>query len=284
MFDKILVPLGDSLHTCTALHNAGLLARIFKSTVTCLYVLDKEKIEMTYLSTPVLGEVIADTEAPDTDNVVGTLSAAIEKEAELILKYHEAAQKEFPEVDFELERVEGNVDEEILSRDDEFDLLIMGKSMQPEDEGYGVLGDHCRNIIHKANTPVLLVTHSYLVGSNLMACYDGSEPADNALNIAVETAKGMDVPLNVLTTWWNQKTAERINKKAIDRIKDRGVELVPLVHHMNTVGTILAEVDHLDINFLFMGAYGESKLKDLLLGGTTDQVIRGTGCPILMYR
>lgn len=39
-----------------------------------------------------------------------------------------------------------------------------------------------------------------------------------------------------------------------------------------------------NINFLIMGAYGHSRVRHLIIGSTTVQVLRSTKIPILLFR
>ena len=40
----------------------------------------------------------------------------------------------------------------------------------------------------------------------------------------------------------------------------------------------------MDGPLLVMGAYGHSRVRELILGSTTVQVLRRTTCPVLLYR
>ena len=48
--------------------------------------------------------------------------------------------------------------------------------------------------------------------------------------------------------------------------------------------TLLAEVAGLDADFLVMGAYSHSRLRELVLGGVTRHVLAAAEIPILMAR
>lgn len=284
MFNKILVPMGDSPHTETALDNACQLAIEFESEVVCLYVVDTEKIQSAYLTSAQMPEVMMTMEPMYETNIIQAVHRDLEKEENATHECFEKYEKKYPGVNLKYEDASGIVYKEILKREKDYDLVVMGKSIHNEENELGILGDNFRKIIHKSDLPVLACTYGHGIGANLMACYDGKKNSKKALEVAIGVAKKFDVPLNILTINEEEKIARKINSDAVEKALLHDVETVSNLQWLNTVGTIIAEIDHLKINFAFMGAYGDSPIKDFILGSTTDQVISGTGCPILLYR
>jgi nucleotide-binding universal stress UspA family protein len=47
-------------------------------------------------------------------------------------------------------------------------------------------------------------------------------------------------------------------------------------------GTLLAQVARLDADLLIMGAYGHSRLREMILGGVTRDILRNMNIPVLM--
>ena len=47
---------------------------------------------------------------------------------------------------------------------------------------------------------------------------------------------------------------------------------------------ILAAAESSGSDLIIMGAYGHSRVRELLLGSTTDGILRKTGLPVLLYR
>ena len=46
--------------------------------------------------------------------------------------------------------------------------------------------------------------------------------------------------------------------------------------------TLLAQVAELDADLLVMGAYGHSRLREMILGGVTRDILRNVNIPVLM--
>jgi nucleotide-binding universal stress UspA family protein len=56
-------------------------------------------------------------------------------------------------------------------------------------------------------------------------------------------------------------------------------------HEISTLSvsdTLLAQVAELDADLLVMGAYGHSRLHEMILGGVTRDILRNANVPVLM--
>ncbi len=279
MFKRILVPLGDSRHTPQAFYNACQLAGEFDSQVTCLHIIDEEKLSVGFSR---------QSQMPD-------ILEAVQKELRIEERFasdlFERMKKEFPGVEMACQSVTGTLAGSVLGREMEYDLIVTGKAVFDEGDILDI-SPGVREILHRSILPVLLSTDGHPLGVNLMACYDGSKSAFKALGLAVEVAKKFGTTLNILTVLEPFLLAEEYRKKALEinqeavtyALTEGFTNVHSIIEDLNTIGTILGEIEHLNINFLFMGAYGGSPLKALALGSTTDEIITSTGCPIIMYR
>ncbi|MFP4498780.1 MAG: universal stress protein [Vulcanimicrobiota bacterium] len=284
MFKNILVPLGDSKNTAQALTNACELAKIFQSKVHCLYVADMQKISSAFVAVQQLSDGVG-LDIMYNPAAVELSEKEVRMEEEFAESYFEQWTKKYPELEIEMEKTEGIVVDEILEREKDFDLLVMGKTLYDEEDITDKVSHILKQVVHKSILPVLVSTMENQIGANLLACYDGKKPALKALNVACEVAKKFDAPLYILTTDKIEKNARQINNEAVIVARNDGVkEVLPLVEPFNIVGAVQGTIDRNNINFLFMGAYGDNPIKDFILGSTTDFILNGTGCPTLLYR
>ncbi|HEY4856252.1 MAG TPA: universal stress protein, partial [Xanthobacteraceae bacterium] len=56
-------------------------------------------------------------------------------------------------------------------------------------------------------------------------------------------------------------------------------------HELSTIAvsdTLLAQVAELDADLLVMGAYGHSRLREMILGGVTRDILKNMNVPVLM--
>jgi nucleotide-binding universal stress UspA family protein len=286
MFDKILVPLGDSEHTSQALKNACETATYFNSQVHGLYITDQDVIrgsahaQTQMPPTPMIGGNVAIRESP-----VGQAQREIVIEEDAALQYFQDYKVQYPEYLTILEKTSGIMWEEIIRREHDYDLVSLGRTVYKGEAQKSKVGDIVKQVAYKSTVPVMVSTSTYPIGQRLMVCYDGKKNSHKALGIATGLAKKFGQPLLILTIEDDIQKAEVISKEAVNiAVEDGASDVVPIIHKKHTVETILSEVDRRNINLLIMGAYGDGTLKEFFAGSTTEDVINQTGCAVILYR
>lgn len=137
----------------------------------------------------------------------------------------------------------------------------------------------------------------------LVAAVDDSEPAREALRFAADLAEGLGRPLHVLAVWnlvtgrapehppgttvseaaWQEEAERRLAALLAEEVGDRQrLQLQPVVLHGNTAPTLLA-VSEL-AGHMVVGSRGRGGFAGLLLGSTSEQLIRHAGCPVTVVR
>lgn len=135
----------------------------------------------------------------------------------------------------------------------------------------------------------------------LVVAVDDSPPALEALRFAGELAQGLGQPLTVLSVWnfvnghgpaakgdeplseaaW-QAEAERRLDVLLGEHPLLGVEVHRAVVHGNTSPTLLAATHA--AHHLVIGSRGRGGFTGLLLGSTSDQLVRHASCPVTVVR
>ena len=81
---------------------------------------------------------------------------------------------------------------------------------------------------------------------------------------------------------------EALDEFSVEGLKNIGEQNVTpdeiVVSSGNVVEQILSESQNRGCDLIVMGAYGHSKIRELILGSTTEQVMRKTTKPLLVYR
>lgn len=133
----------------------------------------------------------------------------------------------------------------------------------------------------------------------LVAAVDDSDCAREALAFAAGLARGLGTPLHVLLVWnfvsgegprqerdappsveaWQKHSEARL---AALTEGVTGVELVRHVLHGNTRPTLLA-VSEL-AGHLVVGSRGRGGFAGLMLGSTSEQLVRHASCPVTVVR
>ncbi|MGH7927059.1 MAG: universal stress protein, partial [Candidatus Binatia bacterium] len=164
------------------------------------------------------------------------------------------------------------------------DLVVVGHRGINEEFSTGLLGSTAETITRKCPRPVFVSTRKFKPVERPLLAYDGSERASSAMESAAEFCTRLGLPLTVLTIAREDKLIEGIQHQAkaylssyaIDTRyeKARGYPEQKIIEHLASFGHDL----------LFIGAYGHRRIIEMVLGSTTEYVMRNATCPVFMTR
>jgi nucleotide-binding universal stress UspA family protein len=166
-----------------------------------------------------------------------------------------------------------------------FDLSIVG---QAEPESSAVEEIIAESALFESGRPVIVVPYiqrAPLKLDNVMVCWDGSRASTRAIADAMPLlAKAGRVEVVIVTN-------ERGKQDEIEGA-DMGEHLARHGLNVDVKRTALGDIDVADVllshaadagsDFMIMGGYGHSRLREFVLGGVTRSIFRSMTVPVLM--
>ena len=145
-------------------------------------------------------------------------------------------------------------------------------------------------LIFHSGRPVLLMrreakVNAKLAGGVAVLAWDGSVPAARAMADALPILRGMR-QVRVLTIV-NEKASATAGmaQDAARHLQAHGVETV--IDEVDAKGEFISRVldsylARTEADLMVMGAYGRSRLREVILGGATEHMLRRAQLPVLM--
>lgn len=177
----------------------------------------------------------------------------------------------------------GGIIETILEREKDARLVIIGKRGTESEFARDHLGSQVERVVRASTKPVIVAPRDTVAIERVLLAYDGSASARRALDFIGCSRLFADLPISVVTVGDGGKehglltdaeaalteagrpaTTELVGGRPEDVLKRKATE---------TAGTLLV-----------MGAYGHSRLRNLIVGSTTTEMIRTAGLPVLLIR
>lgn len=282
MIKQILVPTDGSENSLTAADYAINLARLFNASIRGLFVKD-----VKILTGPLIHDVgtsIGGMVPYGTFNQ--TIREVLESQADAALNQVEGKCTQ-AKVAFTREIREGVVSREIIKSADDCDLITMGKMGAHAEWRDVFLGTNVEFVVRQTHKPVLITSFEYKPFRKMLIAYDGSTFADRALRSGAEIAQAMKLPVTVVSVAEKKDDALQILSAASTILKDYKLTVDTVAKGgSDHAGGILEVCNDEDSKFdiLVMGAYGHSRLQEMILGSTTVRVMRSTNCSILLCR
>lgn len=167
----------------------------------------------------------------------------------------------------------------------ESDLIILGKRGENSNFATEHLGANMERIVRSSHKPCLVTPREFEPVQRILLAYDGGKSCEKAIAYLSKSPIYKDLELHVITvdTGNSQKAEERLN--AAQAILKQA-NYTPIVNLLS--GDPETEIEQYitthNINLLTMGAYGHSRIRNLIIGSTTAQMLRNSHIPVLLFR
>ncbi|MDJ0695945.1 universal stress protein [Mastigocoleus sp. MO_188.B34] len=166
------------------------------------------------------------------------------------------------------------------------DLIVLGK--RGETAGFAAehLGANLERIIRTSHKPCLVTPKDYHPIKRILFAYDGGKSCDKALDFLVDSPTFKDLELHIITIAKNHDTDTAQNYLNAAELKAIKGGFKPICHMLDgEPEKLMSEcIDRYKIDFLIMGAYGHNRIRHLVIGSTTAQMLRRCNIPILLFR
>lgn len=279
MLKTILVPIDSSDTSLVAVDYAIELSKSFNSEITGVSIIDIKKLAgpfMRDLGTSIGGMVpYADFQQKVRKLMEDTARAALD---ELEGKCNTANVPCIREIR------EGVVSKEIVKSAERCDMISMGMAGEHALWRDALLGSNLESVARQTHKPIMVTPEKYKAIAKILIAYDGSPFSDKALNTGAEIAQQMRLPLTVITVSDDKDKGEKTLSKAIENLKDYSVTYDTIQKSDDPVNAILNVCKEGCFDLMVMGAYGHSKIRELILGSTTIRIMRKANCPVLLCR
>lgn len=168
------------------------------------------------------------------------------------------------------------------------DLLVLGQNY-PEDPQImsEALAD---NLVLEAGTPCLIVPHTssrQFSAKRILVAWNASREAARTLKDAMPILSNADT-VEVLLVNPPQHEADKDGihgKKVSSFLIQHGIKPEIEVETDNKVkpgDAIIARASEIDADIIVMGAYGHSRLREIILGGVTRKLLRQMAVPVFI--
>lgn len=279
MIHEILIPTDGSEYSATAIEYGMYLASVFKARLTGLSIIDLKIIQG-----PLFDDISGFMGISPAQECLPLIERGLNERADGILSDFEERCKKAGLTPV-TKKITGIVDEVIIREGEKADLILLAQ----RGEHYpfarsGLLGSTSEAVVRKAGKPVLITPFTFREIRRVGLACDGSTASDRALHMAAGLCRETDWPLSALFVTGNRERAEQMKRHILSSADCRNVACSVTVRDGKEEQEIIHFTKEGTIDLLVMGAYGHSRIRELILGSTTSYVIRKSEIPVLMVR
>lgn len=278
MIKSILLSVDGSTYTEAQVKYCIQLAEAFNCKIKVLSIVDIRIFEWAVVmgTDGFVPMVPSNIYKEESQKILETKADAVLDKCSRILKQEG--------IDFEVEKISGPPVDIICEKARVVDLLLMGARGEFAKWKSRIVGATLDAVVRQWNKQILVTPEKFKRVSKVLFAYDGSDRANKALQLAGLFGTGLDVPVVILTI--HDKKA--IRKKYLDEAEiylepyKIPVELLGVSGHAEQ--EILNIADERQCDLIIMGAFGHSRIRETILGSTTEHVLKNKKIPVLLSK
>lgn len=279
MIKSISVGLDGSQHSEAASAYTLWLAEKLGAQVTALHIVDLAAIEGTFFH-----DISGSLGFEPYLDMSSKIRTALKERGDIIL---DAFAKRATEsgIKFETKCSIGVVANEIAELARTSDLVVIGHRGVNEKFTTGLLGSTAESVTRKCPKPVFVTPMEFRPCEKPLLAYDGSNQAASVMHDAAELCSQLGTGLTVLAVDHDQQRGNKHLEEAGKYLQPYGIEVSLILQQTGNaperIANFIREEEH---DLLFIGAYGHSRIIEMVLGSTTEYVLRNADCPVYLHR
>jgi len=278
MIKSILLPIDGSVYTEAQVRYTVELARAFDARVSVLSILDVRIFEWAV----VMG----------TDGFVPIIPSNVYKEeSKKILESKAAAVLEkcseiltSENVEFDAEKISGSPSDIICEKAPLVDLLVIGMRGEFAKWKKNLVGATLDAVMRQWSKSILVTSREFKSIGNILFAYDGSERSNKALQLVGLFATQLSAPVTVLSVHDKEMFRSRLLEEAQSYLKPYKAQVDLVGVSGNPEKEIIRVAGERHCDLMIMGAFGHSRIREAILGSTTEQVVRKADVPVLLSK
>lgn len=272
MIGRILVGIDGSKASKVAAKYGYYLSKVLNRPVVGINIVDIRMFEA-----PFMADVAGGLGFTTFGDFTAKIKEVLDQRSQLILDEFTAdCRKEG--ADCTVAEAYGIPDYEIVQMADPEDLIIVGKKGEHAEIIKTLIGSTAEKIAKRAVCPVLIAPITGFKALNTaLVCFDGREKSVHALEYVKQLSEKIDFSIKVISVFsdkvkdsdkafhFKDRVKTILEKDDVDFIDRYGLAEEEIEKY------IRENADSLDI--VVLGAYGDSYVKEIILGSTTSYIV-----------
>ncbi|MCC5970218.1 MAG: universal stress protein [Pararhodobacter sp.] len=284
MSEKIIALIDGSIYAQSVCEHAAWVAQRSGWTVELLHVLGRREGAETsdYSGSIALGartallEELAELDAQRA-RLVTHRGRAILEDARAILD-----RAGVNEITTRLRH--GDIVDTVAEQEGEAALVMIGKRGEAADFAKGHLGSNLERIVRASRKPVFVAARAFKPIARVLVAYDGGASAMRAVDHIARNTLYQGLEVSLVTVGTATEATRKGLADAQAMLKAAGIQAQTEIIAGQPETALSKLVETAPFDMVVMGAYGHSRIRSLIIGSTTTEMIRSCKVPIVLTR
>jgi len=282
MAERIIALIDGSIYSRSVCENVAWMAQRTGAAIELVHVLGRREVPSSDLSgTIALGARSA---------LLQELSALDEQRAKLAQQRGRAILEDAQAVlagaglHASLRLRNGDLLETVAEAEKDASLIVIGKRGEAADFATLHLGSNLERIVRSATRPVYVAARAFRPVAKVLIAYDGGASTMRAVDHVARSPLLAGLDVRLLTVGADTPELRKKLDDARATLMAGGYAASADIVGGQPDKVIAETVERDGIDLLVMGAYGHSRIRAMIIGSTTTEMIRACRIPVLLVR
>ena len=163
-------------------------------------------------------------------------------------------------------------------------LIVIGKRGAAADFAKGHLGSNLERIVRSARKPVLVASRAFRPVKKVLVAFDGGASSLKAVEHIASSPAFADLTIDLAMAGNANSNAQTALEEAVLRLCAGGLDARSSILEGAADTALSAKIEAEGHDMLVMGAYGHSRIRSMIIGSTTTQMLIACKVPVLLFR
>lgn len=178
----------------------------------------------------------------------------------------------------------GDIVETVAEQEKDASLIILGKRGEAADFARLHLGSNLERIVRASHKPVFVASRAFRPITRVLVAWDGGISAMKAVDHIARNPLYTGLEVHLVTVGVPTTEVTKSLEDARAMLKAGGIDAKTDVlagQPETALGKLVIEAG---FDMVVMGAYGHSRIRSLIIGSTTTEMIRSCKVPVVLVR
>jgi len=179
---------------------------------------------------------------------------------------------------------QGDLVETITDKEQQGEMIVIGKRGEAAGHAMQHLGSNLERILRASHKPVFIANRAFKPVEKVLVAFDGGPSSLKAVDYISRSPLFDGLQVSLVFAGKDTPDIRRTLTSAAATLKAGGFE-AEIIVQSGEPEKVLAKITEMATHeLLVMGAYGHSRVRSLIIGSTTTEMIRSCRVPILIMR
>ena len=178
----------------------------------------------------------------------------------------------------------GDIVEAVSVKEQSVDMILIGKRGEAAGTEAPHLGSNFERIVRASHKPVFVANRAFRPIKRVLIAYDGGVSSMKAVDYVARDPLFSELDVIVATVGAETDETRRALEDARATLTAGGHNAETRILSGSPGKALHDVVEQSDIDLLVMGAYGHSRIRTLVVGSTTTEMIRTCPTPVVLVR